>query len=295
MIRTRRGIAKTTVVGVVVVAILVVVGISLAVLSPGPTKSASTTGSSASTTAPSSATSAQSTASSVSTSASAFTSSSSGFRTTLSCPTSTTTTESLAQTFDLAPLFGNFSAMSAYVYELRGQNSAAVDSNYSVIQSTGTAFKVSVTSNATGASTLTTAWVLRNGTVASASQAGYNFTGTQAEQLLLQSMNPLLLEVSQSTLTPNPSEVGATLTNQGTITIGPTKVSVSNYASNELPVTLTQCTTIQTVTKFVFQTGAAQGATFPLLTVFDVDAYQMVNGQQYPIEVVFMVTSVTAG
>ena len=201
----------------------------------------------------------------------------------------------LAQAFPLAPLFGNFSAMSGYVHELSGQTSATVDSNYSVIQATGAAFKVSVTSNATGSSVLTTAWVLRNGTVSSASQAGYNFTGTRAQQLLLQSMNPLLLEVSQSTLTPTPSEVGAKVTNQSTITIGPTKVSVSNYASDELPVTLTQCTTTQTVTSFVFQTGIAQGATFPLLTVFGVDAYQIVDGQLYPIEVVFMLTSVTVG
>ena len=255
--RGRRGMSNIMIMGVVAVVVLVVVGISLVVLTSGPTGSG-------------------------------------GFTTTLGCPT-TATTERLAQIFDLGPLFGNFSAMSGYVYQARGQSSGTQDANYSVTQTTATAFKVSVASNATGTSTLTTAWVLRNGTVTSASQAGYNFTGAQAERLLLQSMNPLLLEVTQSTLTPNPSEVGATVTNQSAVTIGSTEVSVSTYASNGLPVTLTQCTTTQTVTKFVFQTGTAQGATFPLLTEFDVDAYQMVNGQPLPIDVVFMLTSVVVG
>ena len=280
MIGSRRGMSNATIAGAAVVVVLVIVGVSLVVLLPGQTSPTSTTGSSP--------TSTRSTASGASTSAS------SGFTTTLSCPTTATTTERLAEQFVIAPLFGNFSAMSVHFYELRGQNSETIDANYSVLQATSTGFKVAVTSNSTGTRTLTTARVLRNGTVASASQAGYNFTGTQAEQLLLQSMNPLLLEVTQSALTPTPSEVGATVTNQSTITIGPTKVSASNYASKELPVTLAACTTTQTVTKFAFQTGTVQGATFSLLTLYEVDAYQVVSGQQYPIDAVFMLTSVVA-
>ena len=280
MIGSHRGMSNVTIAGAAVVVVLVIVGVSLVVLLPGQTNPTSTTGSSA--------TSTQSTASSASTSAS------SGFTTTLSCPTTTTTTESLAEQFVIAPLLGNFSAMSVHFYELRGQNSETINANYSVLQATSTGFKVAVTSNTTGTRTLPTARVLRNGTVASASQAGYNFTGTQAEQLLLQSMNPLLLEVTQSALTPTPSEVGATVTNQSTVTIGSTKVSASNYTSNELPVTMTACTTTQTVTKFAFQTGIVQGATFPLLTLYEVDAYQMVSGQQYPIDAVFMLTSVVS-
>ena len=274
--------------GAAAVVILVVVGFSLVILLPAQTSQTYTPVTGASTTTPSGATSTQSTV------ASASTSSSSGFTTTLSCPTTTTTTESLAEQFVIAPLFGNFSTMSVHFYELRGQNSATVSANYSVLQATSSGFKVAVTSNSTGTRTLTTAQVLRNGTVTSASQAGYNFTGTQAEKLLIQSMNPLLVEVTQSELTPTPSEVGAMVTDQSTVAIGPTKVSASNYASNELPVTLTACGTAQTVTKFVFQTGTAQGTTFPLLTLYEVDAYQMVNGQPYPIDVIFMLTSVAA-
>lgn len=300
MIFKRSGVSNVAIIGAVVVVIIVIAGVSLIAL-PSMTKkptssttsqsTVSSTSSSKATTTSSSTTSStvQSTASSTT---SISSSSSVGITTTLSCPTSTTT-QSSAQSLNLAPLFGNFTAMSGYLYELRGAQSATIDSNYTVLVANATTFKVSISSNVTGSTVVTMASLLRNGTVVSASQAGYNFSGSQAEKLLLESMDPFILEVSQNTLTPNPAEMEATVANHSTIMLGPTNVTVSNYASNSLPVTITQCTTTQTIAKFQYQTGSATGATFPLLTVFNVDAYQIVSGQHYPINVVFRLTSVT--
>lgn len=279
----KSGASNAVIITSIVVVIIVIAGVSLIAL-PSLSRH-STTNSSIST---STTTTHQSTSS-----ASTYTSV--GISSTLSCPVSTTATSSSAQSPDLAPLFGNYSAMSGYLYELGNQKSATLDSNYTVVSTNASSFTVSIESNITGSNVVTIVSLLKNGTAVSASQAGYNYTGSKAEALLLEAMDPFLLETSQSKLTPTPAEVGASVANQSTITLGPTTMNVSNYASNKLPATLTQCTTTQTVTKFEYQTGTPAGGTFPLLTVFDVEAYQVVSGQHSPIAVVFELTSVTVG
>ena len=279
----KSGASNAIILTAVVVVIIVIAGVSLIVLPSLPGKSttskSTTTGSSKSSSVTSSASSSLSV----------------GITTTLSCPVTTTTTSTSAQSANLAPLFGNYTAMSGYLYELSGQKSSTIDSNYTVVSANATSFMVTIDSNVTGSNVVTMVALLKNGTVVSASQVGYSYNGTKAEELLLEAMDPFLLEASQSTLTPSPAEVGATAANQSSITLGQTPMTISNYVSNELPATLTQCTTTQTVTKFEYQIGTPSGSTYPLLTVFEVNAYQVVSGQHYPVNVEFELTSVTVG
>jgi hypothetical protein len=184
--------------------------------------------------------------------------------------------------------------MTMYSYASEAGTVQSVNSSYSVVYSSSTTYKVSVHSNFTGNSVVTTAWVLKSGTFVAASQGGYNFTGNQGETLYLESMNPFIFEQTYDVLTGTvATNVGAQVANQTSVTLGPSTVAVSNYAVAKLPETFSTCGESQTIMNFEMQAGTVKGATYPLMTLYWVQETASVNGQTVNVDVLFRVVSVT--
>jgi hypothetical protein len=71
-------------------------------------------------------------------------------------------------------------------------------------------------------------------------------------------------------------------------------VSVTTYAANALPETVTGCdSTPTTFTAFSFSIGTPQGASLPLVTYENIAGSDVVNGQTTSFNYVLQVTSIT--
>jgi hypothetical protein len=256
-----------------------------------PTSSSTTTTtSSTTTTLPSSSTSttSSSTTTSISSTTSSASFSSSTTTTTNSCTTSsttTTTTTTISPPFAIlsfAPLFGNYSGI-AMVFHGSSSGSANTSqySEYGVTYTSSTTYKVSVGSNITGAFVTSNAWVLKNGTIlAFESASGQNSTGLAAEGLMYQNMLPFVIELEYSSLVPSlTSAAGAHVVSQMNTNIGPTTVSVTNYAANSLPLTVPTCSGTFTLSQFSVQTGTVQGKSLALVTMITISGTDASNGQ----------------
>jgi hypothetical protein len=71
-------------------------------------------------------------------------------------------------------------------------------------------------------------------------------------------------------------------------------VSVTNYAANSLPETVSYCgNSPTTLTAFSFSVGTPQGSSSPLVTNENIAGSDMLNGQTTTYNYVLQVTSIT--
>lgn len=184
------------------------------------------------------------------------------------------------------------------------QTGSAAATNYSFTESyvvdyvSSTTYKVTITELASGENINYTVWVLKNGTALAigltAGGFSENLTGSQAQSLLIGAFAGFTLQIQAD------SYIGAYTgssyfhsTGTSTVSIGPTQVSVTTYAANTLPETVTSCGVDTTLTAFSFSVGTPQGSNVPLVVYEHFAGTDVVNGQTNTYDDVLQVTSVT--
>jgi hypothetical protein len=163
-------------------------------------------------------------------------------------------------------LFRDFSAMSLSYQE--GESNFSV--SYQVLHSPGSvasSYKVNITSKVISpAINSGTIWVQGNGSVSAVLESDKNVTGAAASNLAVELTQPFYQESIQATSflpfylsSPSVHEVNITSSE-----IGPTLVTMTNYAADSLPFTVSACNFTFTVSKFSFQLGRVPGSTVEL-------------------------------
>ncbi len=173
-------------------------------------------------------------------------------------------------------------------------NSVDVQYEYKVIATTSTGYKVNFTLTSGGTTIHYTAFALKNGTAAWVYYSGSNYTGIQAFSLYFGAAAYLFIEQtfglasSEFTLPAYMHVV-----NMETIMIGPTSVSVTNYATNSVPLNITTCDGSSDFTKLSIQTGKVTGVNLSLLTYMAMTGSFSTGGSTENVNITLQVTSLT--
>ncbi|MDA4133981.1 MAG: hypothetical protein OK441_00220 [Thaumarchaeota archaeon] len=138
-------------------------------------------------------------------------------------------------------------------------------------------------------------WLLKDGTAVAVDVSGFNITGSSAQESLIGAFAGFELQLQAD------AEINAYTTTSffhstgtSTVSVGPTMVSVTNYAANSLPETVTSCTgSPTTLTAFSFSVGTPQGTSAPLVTNENISGSDVISGQTTTFNYVLQVTSIT--
>jgi hypothetical protein len=166
--------------------------------------------------------------------------------------------------------------------------------SYSVVYASSTAYKVNIITIEAGQSIAETVWVLNNGTALAVRLSGENFTGPQAQELIVSIFAGFSLQVqadSQIVLYTAPNYFHSA--GKSTVSVGPTQVTTTNYVANTLPETLTGCGTTTTLTAYTFSVGTPKGASSPLVTYEHLEGSNTVNGQTSTFDYMLQIASIT--
>ena len=141
----------------------------------------------------------------------------------------------------------------------------------------------------------TTLWLLKNGTILGINYAGSNYTGAAAIQYYQgshlftawgseQAFGQLLITEYVS------ASAYFQTTGTSTETLGPSTVSVTNYAANSLPETFPTCNGVMdTLTTASMSVGTPSGSNYPFATYVDVAG----SGSTTTFVIVSQITSIT--
>jgi len=146
-------------------------------------------------------------------------------------------------------------------------------SSYTTVYASATTFKVSIVSS--DYPSAFTMWLLKNGTIAGINYAGSNYTGAAANQYyqgsrLFKAWGTMLVFGQQ--LTTDYIQDAAYFHSTGTspVTIGTNTFTLTNYAANSLPETVSVCSGASTtLTTASMSIGMPNGSNYPF--PFDVD------------------------
>jgi hypothetical protein len=166
--------------------------------------------------------------------------------------------------------------------------------SYSIVYASSTAYKVNITTIEENQSIAETVWVLNNGTALAVRLSGQNFTGPEAQELIVGAFAGFNLQVqadAQIGLYTAPNYFRSVGTS--TESVGPTQVADTNYVANMLPETLTGCGTMTTLTAYSFSVGIPKGTSSPLVTYEHLEGSNTVNGQTSTFDCLLRVTSIT--
>jgi hypothetical protein len=158
-----------------------------------------------------------------------------------------------------------------------------------------TTYKVTITIAEGSTNIGETVWLLKDGTALAIDISGYNLTGSSAQGAIIGAFAGFELQLQAD------AEINAYTasnffhsTGTSTVTIGSTMVSVTNYAANSLPETVSYCgNSPTTLTAFSFSVGTPQGSSSPLVTNENIAGSDMLNGQTTTYNYVLQVTSIT--
>ena len=198
------------------------------------------------------------------------------------------------------------SAYSAMSIQANGSSSisgasSSSPSTYSFTESyttdyvSATTYKVTINLVEGSTNIAETVWLLKNGTALAIDIEGYNLTGSSAQESVIGAFAGFTLQIQAD------SEIGAYTTSNffhstgtSTVSIGPTKVTVTTYAANSLPETESYCgSTPTTLTAFSFSVGTPQGSSSPLVTSENIAGSEVVSGQTQTFQYLLQITSVT--
>jgi len=145
----------------------------------------------------------------------------------------------------------------------------SVTESYTTVYASPTTFKITLTSAVSGqGSTTSTVYILRNGTAIAVDVQGQNITGLYSSDILLSEFAGFSAEIgygNQLGIFTGASYFHSTGTSS--VTIGPTTFTVTNWAANNIPETLSSCTTNQeTLSAYSLSEGIPKGSTYPLVT-----------------------------
>ncbi|MGD0636689.1 MAG: hypothetical protein ABSA72_01445, partial [Nitrososphaerales archaeon] len=201
------------------------------------------------------------------------------------------------------PLLSAYSAMTIQASGSSSQSgtSSSSPSTYSYSESyttnyvSSTTYKVTINFVEGSNNVAYTVWLLKDGTAVAINVSGFNLTGSSAQETLIGAFAGFELQLQAD------AEINAYTTTSffhstgtSTVSVGPTMVSVTNYAANSLPETITSCTgSPTTLTAFSFSVGTPQGTNAPLVTNENISGSDVTNGQTTTFNYVLQVTSIT--
>ena len=253
----------------------------------GSSESSSSTSSVSTTSQPSQA----STTSLVTTSLSAST-------TTIGSTTCTTTgtTTTGSDVLNFTDMFAQYSEMAIHFNGTENGDSVDTSSDYQVVAMTSISHTVNVTLTSGGNIEHFTDYIFRNGTAAAVYYQGQNYTGVSAFSLYFASMSTYLTGSAFGTAgifgqLENTTYIQQTGT--GTVTLGPTQVSVTDYSASTIPLIVNTCDTSANFTKFYLQIGSVAGASLQLLTSLEMTGSFTSAGVSQSLDISLHVTSVT--
>jgi hypothetical protein len=148
--------------------------------------------------------------------------------------------------------------------------------SYNVIYASGSGasrvYKVAVneTGSSGSSSSITaetaTVWLRANGSVIATEYAGANLTGMEATLGASLFYGFVTQLPTYNNIQEYTSSTYVHKVNTTSATFGPTTMTVTNYAANSLPETVTTCSGTVTLQSFALQTGAVPGTSLSLLT-----------------------------
>lgn len=180
-----------------------------------------------------------------------------------------------------------------------------VTESYNTVYVSSTTYKIDMniveTSASGGESIAYTVWILKNGTISAIyysveGTTGFNLTGSEAQSSGVGAFAGFIaqIEASQELNIYTASNYFHS-TGTSSVTIGPTTMTVTNYAANTLPVTVNNCNgTSTTLTAYALSVGTPPSASAPLVTYEHfAGTTTESNGQIETFNVVIQVTSIT--
>jgi trimeric autotransporter adhesin len=270
---TRSGIARTTLV-VVIVVLIAVGGFTAFFLSERSSPSPVSTSRARTTSASTSSTLTSSTSTQTSGIASTSTT------TATSCINSTTSASyAINSTAGLAWLIGNFSSMTLSFGETAGGFTTNGTIAYNVISSSSTTYKLGETVSATAGTNLSssktsytdnyTLWILKNGTVLAIDQGGNNISSSSYDAPVSALEFETIAQGDVSELIQTPYFHAS---DTGSVTISGLSISYTDYAANSLPESISSCgNPTTTITQFSLRVGNLSGVQHPLIVSANLD------------------------
>ncbi len=173
-------------------------------------------------------------------------------------------------------LVGNYSEMKIGWVGSSNGASFNITSEYKVVSVSSGSFEVNSTEITQNGTLSYLSKVLDNGTAVwsyfQTSGYHYNYTGAFADTTWIASMATFTVESTFA------SEIGVYtassythVASTGTVMLGPTSVSVTNYVANTLPLDISECGFFGTLNQFTIQVGTVAGKTLPLTTQIVID------------------------
>lgn len=137
---------------------------------------------------------------------------------------------------------------------------------YTVVYHSSTTFKVSLSTDLNGAVTPSTVWILNNGNVVALYATGTNYTGTEANNILLgyfadlETLNVFALQ--ESTVSTYFHSAGTS-----TAKIGTNSFTVTDYVANATPETVPTCfSETATLNSYNVYLGTPSGSNLEIVT-----------------------------
>jgi hypothetical protein len=196
---------------------------------------------------------------------------------------------------NVVPLITTFPSMEVTYNGTSGGSTYSETSSYSTIYVSSTTIKMAVNYTASGQSVEYLLWMLKDGTAVAADVSGYNITGSSAQSIVTGAFTSFfLLQSEGQTYSSILSSGYFHSTGTSSVTLGPTKMTVTNYGATTLPETYTDCngdtTTLQT---FSLSLGTPPGTSYSLLTYLNSSGTDTSGGQTTSFDYTLRIVSLT--
>jgi hypothetical protein len=184
-----------------------------------------------------------------------------------------------------------------------GTSQSNLTESYTRVYASATTYKVTIASSANGQATPPeTAWILKDGTVLAINVAGQNLTGTTAQSMIVGVFAGFSAEVQAgSQLSTYTASQYFHTTGTSSVTIGSNTFSVTNWAANTLPQTITSCSsgltagTTTNLTAYKLSVGTPKGTSYQVVTYMQLAGSSTNNGQTSNFNYVIQIVSFTVG
>jgi hypothetical protein len=193
-------------------------------------------------------------------------------------------------------MLGNYSSMSITLRGTSGGDSYTFNSNYTVVYSSPTTYKLEL-SLVTGQDILHyTSWVNKDATVVAVMTDGVNYTGSQADEYFQGAMAGFIVEMVYSSpqlLSVFTSSPFIHTVNQTSVTLGPTTLKVTNFVADNLPQTISSCGSTITLDQFAVQAGSPASSEDQVVTYLQLVGSLDYGGGPQSVNFVLSIDSMT--
>jgi hypothetical protein len=177
-----------------------------------------------------------------------------------------------------------------------GTTTTGLTEAFNRVYASSTTYKINLSELEAGHNTTTTAWILKNGTALAIDEAGTNLTGSLANEMVVGLFAGFSAEVQAGNqLSTYTATQYFHSTGTSSVTIGSSTFTVTNYAANTLPQTITDCLTGATtnLTAYKLSVGTPAGTSYKVVTYMQLAGSSTVNGQPSSFNYVIQIVSLT--